>query len=88
MALRRDAIMTHHKYLVNSGDLLVKRRERTRLETLQMIHHELFCQIEARLCEDNQIEKMVEAIMDHRLNPYNVVEQVVSKWLPSLKKDR
>ncbi|HYA15054.1 MAG TPA: methylmalonyl Co-A mutase-associated GTPase MeaB [Syntrophales bacterium] len=81
-----DAIMTHHKYLVNSGDLLVKRRERTRQETLQMIHHELFCQIQARLCEDNQIEKMVEAIMDRKLNPYNVVEQVVSKWLPSLKK--
>jgi LAO/AO transport system kinase len=80
--------MTHHKYLVNSGDLLVKRRERTRQETLQMIHHELFRQIEARLCEDNQIEEMVEAIMDHKLNPYNVVEQVVSKWLPSLKKDK
>ena len=36
-------------------------------------------------CENDQIERMVEAIMDHRLNPYNVVEEVVNKWLPAMK---
>ena len=78
-----DAIMAHHKYLVNSGDLLVKRRERTRQETLQMIHHELFRIIRARLAENSRIEHMVEAIMDHELSPYTVVEEVVKEWLPS-----
>jgi LAO/AO transport system kinase len=80
-----DAIMAHRKYLEESGDFLVKRRDRTRLETLQMIHHELFRQIQSRLSENDQIEKMVEAIMEHRLSPYNVVEQVVNKWLPASK---
>ena len=80
-----EAIMAHRTYMEQSGNVLAKRRERTRLETLQMIHHELFCQIQARLCEDDQIEKMVEAIMDHRLNPYNVVEEVINKWLPATK---
>lgn len=80
-----EAIMAHRAYMEQSGNIIEKRRERTRMETLQMIHHELFCQIQARLCENDQIEKMVEAIMDHRLNPYNVVEEVVNKWLPTSK---
>jgi LAO/AO transport system kinase len=80
-----DAIMIHRKYLEDSGDFQKKRRERTRQETLQLIHHELFRQIQSRLSENDQIEKMVEAIMNHRLSPYNVVEQVVKKWLPASK---
>jgi len=80
-----DAIMTHRKFLEDSGEFLVKRRNRTRTETLQMIHHELFQLIMNRLSENDQIEKMVAAIMEHKLSPYNVVEQVVSKWLPGSK---
>ncbi len=80
-----EAINAHRTYLEQSGRLLEKRRERTREETLQMIHHELFRIIRARLDENSRIEKMVEAIMERELSPYNVVEEVVSEWLPSSK---
>jgi LAO/AO transport system kinase len=80
-----DAIMTHRKFLEDSGEFLEKRRNRTRIETLQMIHHELFQLIQTRLSENDQIEKMVAAIMEHKLSPYNVVDQVVGKWLPASK---
>jgi len=79
-----EAIAAHRTYLEQSGKLLEKRRERTREETLQMIHHELFRIIRARLAENSRIEHMVAAIMDHEMSPYNVVEEVVSEWLPSL----
>lgn len=77
-----EAINAHRTYLEQSGKLLEKRRERTREETLQMIHHELFRIIRARLAENSRIEHMVAAIMDHELSPYSVVEEVVSEWLP------
>jgi LAO/AO transport system kinase len=80
-----DAIMLHRKYLEESGELIEKRRDRTRQETLQMIHYELFRIIKERLSKNDQIEKMVEEIMNHRSSPYNVVEQVVNKWLSSTK---
>ena len=80
-----DAIMAHRKYLEESGELIEKRRDRTRQETLQMIHYELFRIITERLSKNDQIEKMVEEIMNHRSSPYNVVEQVVNKWLSSSK---
>jgi LAO/AO transport system kinase len=80
-----DAIMLHRKYLEESGELIEKRRDRTRQETLQMIHYELFRIITERLSKNDQIEKMVEEIMNHRSSPYNVVEQVVNKWLSSSK---
>jgi len=78
-----NAILEHKKYLEESGDFLKKRRERTRTETLQMIHHELFSQIQAFLAENGQIEKMVEAIMERQLSPYTVVEQLMKKWFPA-----
>jgi len=78
-----EAIAAHRTYLEQSGQLLEKRRERTHQETLQMIHHELFRIIRARLAENSRIEHMVEAIMDHELSPYTVVEEVVKEWLPS-----
>ncbi len=80
-----EAIAAHRTYLEQSGKLLEKRRERTREETLQMIHHELFRIIRARLAENSRIEHMVEKIMDHELSPYNVVEEVVGEWLPPAK---
>ncbi|HBH87166.1 MAG TPA: methylmalonyl Co-A mutase-associated GTPase MeaB [Syntrophaceae bacterium] len=80
-----EAIAAHRTYLEQSGKLLEKRRERTREETLQMIHHELFRIIRARLAENSRIESMVEKIMDHELSPYNVVEEVVGEWLPPAK---
>jgi LAO/AO transport system kinase len=80
-----DAIMLHRKYLQESGELIEKRRDRTRQETLQMIHYELFRFIKERLSKNDQIEKMVEEIMNHRSSPYNVVEQVVNKWLSPSK---
>jgi LAO/AO transport system kinase len=80
-----DAIMLHRKYLEESGELVEKRRDRTRQETLQMIHYELFRFIKERLYKNDQIEKMVEEIMNHRSSPYNVVEQVVNKWLSPSK---
>ncbi|NTW17823.1 MAG: methylmalonyl Co-A mutase-associated GTPase MeaB [Syntrophaceae bacterium] len=80
-----EAIAAHRTYLEQSGKLLEKRRERTREETLQMIHHELFRIIRARLAENSRIEHMVEAIMEHEMSPYNVVEEVVREWLPSLQ---
>jgi len=79
-----EAIDAHRTYLEQSGKLLEKRRERTREETLQMIHHELFRIIRTRLAENSRIEHMVAAILDHSMSPYNVVEEVVSEWLPSL----
>jgi hypothetical protein len=48
-----------------------------------MIHHELFRIIRERLTKDSRIEQMVEEIMNHKLNPYNVVEKVVDEWLPA-----
>jgi len=80
-----DAIMSHRKYLEESGDFMVKRRERTRQETLQMIHHELFRVIRQRLDRNSRIEVMVGAIMEHKVNPYKIVEKVVSEWLPASK---
>jgi hypothetical protein len=64
---------------------MVKRRERTRQETLQMIHHELFRVIRQRLDRNSRIEVMVGAIMEHKVSPYKIVEKVVSEWLPASK---
>lgn len=78
-----NAIMAHRKYLEESGELTEKRRERTRQETLKMLHYELFRIIRQRLDKDHRIDLMVGAIMEHKISPYKIVEKVVNEWLPS-----
>lgn len=54
-----DAIQAHRSYLEQSNRLIDKRRERTRDETLQMIHYELFRVIKAYLTRDHRMDQLV-----------------------------
>jgi LAO/AO transport system kinase len=75
-----DAIFAHRKFLEESGEFLEKRRLRTRQETLRLIHRELFRLIQSRLLENGQIEEMVTEIMEGKLNPYDLVKQLIAMW--------
>ncbi|MBN1931279.1 MAG: methylmalonyl Co-A mutase-associated GTPase MeaB [Desulfobacterales bacterium] len=76
-----DSITSHRNHQVETGSLLEKRRERTRQETLQMIHYELFRIIKKHLSENGRMDKMIEAILSNKENPYSLMEQIVSECI-------
>jgi len=76
-----QSIEAHRKYLVDSGELYEKRRERTRKETLRMIHAELFRVIREQLEQDGRLDTAVEELMERKRDPYTLMHEIVSEWL-------
>lgn len=76
-----QGILRHKAFLEDSGKLQSKRRERTRNETLQMIHNELFRLIRGQLAESGELERLVDEILDLKTDPYTVMRSVINDWL-------
>jgi LAO/AO transport system kinase len=76
-----DAVLSHQSHLKKDGTFMEKRRERTRQQTLQMIHYEIFSLLRKHLSESGKMEQLVDAIMNHERDPYSVVQQVLSEWI-------
>jgi len=76
-----EAIDRHRRYLEESGQYLEKRRERTRQETLRMVHNELFRIVRQRLQDSGRLDRLVQEILDHKRDPYSTMREIVNKWL-------
>lgn len=76
-----DAIRAHRNHLEQSGRFLEQRRERTRKETLRMIHNELFRRVRQRLQDNGQLDRLVDEILDRKRDPYSIMREIVGKWV-------
>lgn len=76
-----QAIREHREHLETSGRFVEKRRERTRMETLGMIHNELFRVVRERLQANGHLDGLVEDIMDRKRDPYSVMREIMRNWL-------
>jgi len=80
-----QAIRQHREHLESSGRFVEKRRERTRQETLGMIHNELFRVVREHLQASGQFDKLIEDIMDRRRDPYSAMREILRNWLSTCK---
>ncbi|ROR03118.1 methylmalonyl Co-A mutase-associated GTPase MeaB [Desulfosoma caldarium] len=76
-----QAVNAHRQFLKASGALEEKRRQRTRDETLRMIHAEVFRRLYERLTANGQLDALVEAIVEKRESPYRAMQDVLARWL-------
>jgi LAO/AO transport system kinase len=75
------SIESHRKHLLDSGKFYVNRREKTRRETLRMIHAELFRAVREKLEQSGQLDSAIEEIMKRQKDPYTLIGEMVSEWL-------
>lgn len=76
-----ETIEKHRRHLQESGKYLEKRRERTRQETLQLIHSKLFRLVHDQLARSGQLDQLVEEILDRKRDPYSITTQVLEDLL-------
>lgn len=74
-------IRQHREHLQTSGRLIERRKERTRQETLGMIHNELFRVVREHLQSSGQLDQLVQDIMDHRRDPYSAMREILNAFL-------
>jgi LAO/AO transport system kinase len=75
------SIEAHRKHLLDSGRFLEQRRNRTRTETLRMIHGELFRVIREQLEKDGRLDTAVEELMERKRDPYSLMREIIGEWL-------
>lgn len=84
-----QAIETHRKFLVDSGNFYVKRRKRVYQETLRIIHNELFKLIRETMEQSGKLDRAVEEILGRERDPYTLMREIVKKWItiPQMQKE-
>ncbi len=73
------AVEEHREYLNRSGTFQEKRRERTRRETLRMIHGEIFRMLREILVDSGRLDRLVDDILERRRDPYGIMRDLVDK---------
>ena len=76
-----QGIEQHRQHLQQSGEFLEKRREKTRQETLRMIHDGIFRAVQENLQESGQLNGIVEDILERRRDPYSTRREILKNWL-------
>ena len=76
-----NSIEVHRDHLKNSGRFIEKRRDRTRKETLRMIHSEIFRIVRGQLQDTGELDYLVEDILERKRDPYSVMRAVVNSWI-------
>jgi len=67
--------------LKESGALLEKRRERIRQQTFQMIQFALFQLLEKELAQNGRLDRLVDAIIEKKENPYQAMREIVDEFI-------
>lgn len=84
-----QAIETHRKFLVDSGNFYTKRRKRVYQETLRIIHNELFKLIRETMEQSGKLDRVVEEILSRERDPYTLMRDIVKQWItiPQMQKE-
>ncbi len=82
------SIESHRKYLLDSGMFYQNRRQRTRRETIRMIHGELFRVILEHLEQEGRLDAAVEELMNKKSDPYTLMDDIINDWWFSICESR
>jgi len=76
-----DSIMEHKKYLIESGELSDIRRKRIKTEVTDMINVRVNRYIDKNVVQTPDFDATVEKLQNRELEPYSVVDKIVSTVL-------
>jgi LAO/AO transport system kinase len=80
-----EAILAHRKFLVSSGDMENRRRERVRLELLETVEGFIKDSID-QLDEGNYLERLVGELVQGKTNPQRAALEITSRLAGDLNK--
>ena len=73
-----EEIERHHGYVESSGELVRRRRDRLEREFRSVLVARIEREVDA-LCSDGRFRPMAEAVVEHRLDPYQAAEELVEQ---------
>jgi LAO/AO transport system kinase len=72
----------HRTMLHQKGLHQQRERERTRYELLELLTSSLAKRLQQRLNQDGELDRIVDALIKKKQDPYTLVEEIIGKILP------
>ena len=73
-----DELIKHRNYLEETNELLVRRKENTKIEILKLVEEELMDLIMHKSLEKNVLENLSEEVVHKNLYPYSAKDKVLN----------
>lgn len=77
-----EAVLEHRQYLISSGKIEHRRKERARLELTEAIEHSLRLHVN-EILDSGRFQNLAAALAMRQIDPYSAAEEVVKKTLAS-----
>ena len=79
-----DEIRRHKEFLISSGELERRRKERARLELMVAIEGSLKDYIYQRVDKGDYLEKLIDRLAHRKTNPYIAAQEIISRFSKQL----
>jgi LAO/AO transport system kinase len=80
-------ILRHREFLVSSGQLVKRRRERAKRELVEIIEHSMKDYVNS-LLDENYLEKVIDHLLQRKTNPYSAALRVVNQFINKVKEGK
>lgn len=80
-------ILRHREFLVSSGQLVKRRRERAKRELVEIIEHSMKDYVNS-LLDENYLEKVIDHLLQRKTNPYSAALKVVNQFINKVKEGK
>ncbi|MDD2853804.1 MAG: methylmalonyl Co-A mutase-associated GTPase MeaB [Desulfuromonadaceae bacterium] len=79
-------ILKHREFLFDSGSITDFLRERNQRHFMDILRDTLFKKALACMSDKGSIDRIVDGMINRRIDPYSAVEDVVTKMMPEFKR--
>jgi LAO/AO transport system kinase len=77
-----DEIMSHRDFLLSSGAIHDFLRERSQRHFMDVLRDTLFRKALAFMTQNGDLDRVLDEMSDHHVDPYSAVEEIISKLMP------
>ena len=75
-----EAVFKHREFLIDSGELETRRKQRAKIELIEAIENSLMDYIYQRIDKDDWFEKLVDDLVQRKINPHSAAEKVIRRF--------
>jgi len=79
-----DEILRHREFLISSGELERRRKERARLELMVAIEGSLKNYIYQRIDKGDYLEKLIDSLVQRKTNPHSAAQEIINRFSKQL----
>jgi len=75
-----EAVLSHREFLISSGNLEKRRRQRVKLELIEAVESSLRNHIYQQIDEGDYLERLLDDLVQRKTNPHSAALQIINQF--------